>query len=176
MTIRPESPDDAPAIAALTERAFLNAPHTSHTEHLIVDALRRSGQLAVSLVAVDDTTGDLVGHVALSPVTISDGSTGWFGLGPISVEPDRQRAGIGTRLMRSSLGQLIARGASGCVLVGDPAFYTRFGFVADGRLIVPGIPTQYVLSLPLDDSSPRGTVAFHESFQVTDSGGKSPLS
>jgi putative acetyltransferase len=170
MTIRPESPADAPAIAGLTERAFLDAPHTSHTEHLIVDALRSAGQLAVSLVAVDDGAGDLVGHVALSPVTISDGSPGWFGLGPISVEPDRQRAGIGTRLMQAALADLIARGASGCVLVGDPAFYTRFGFILDGRLIVPGIPPEFVLSLALGDApTPSGTVGFHEAFQVTNS-------
>ncbi|MFX5522399.1 N-acetyltransferase, partial [Acinetobacter baumannii] len=76
---------------ALTEAAFRNAAHSSHTEQFIVDALRARGELSVSLVAEMD--GKVIGHVAVSPVTISDGSTGWFGLGPISVLPAWQGQG-----------------------------------------------------------------------------------
>lgn len=99
--IREESPADTAAIHALTAAAFLNAPHTAHTEQFIVDALRKAGALALSLVAEEG--GEVVGHVALSPVSISDGSTGWYGLGPISVEPALQRRGIGSLLMRAAL-------------------------------------------------------------------------
>lgn len=111
--VRAETAADAGAIAALTEAAFLNAEHTSHTEQFIVGALRRTGQLSVSLVAHDE--GQVVGHVAVSPVTISDGSARWYGLGPVSAAPGRQREGIGSQLMRQALDQLRGSGAAGCV-------------------------------------------------------------
>src|SRR6266852_1518582 len=79
--IRNETAADVPVIEAVTSAAFLNAPHTSHTEQFIVNALRRTGKLAISLVA--DVEGSVVGHVAVSPVSISGGASGWFGLGPI---------------------------------------------------------------------------------------------
>ena len=77
------------AIRRVTEAAFLNAPHTSHTEQYIVDELRRCSRLTISLVAVE--RDGVVGHIAISPVTISSGVRGWYGLGPISVLPNRQR-------------------------------------------------------------------------------------
>ncbi|MFX5839845.1 N-acetyltransferase, partial [Acinetobacter baumannii] len=81
--IRFEIPEDVVRIHALTAAAFLNAPHTDHTEQFVVDALRSANALTISLVAEEG--GEIVGHVAVSPVSISDGSSGWFGLGPISV-------------------------------------------------------------------------------------------
>lgn len=101
MILRPETPADALAIEQLTAAAFEQAPHSSHTEHFIVNALRRAGQLSVSLVA--EEAGHIIGHMALSPVTLSDGSTGWYGLGPISVAPERHGQGIGSQLMRAAL-------------------------------------------------------------------------
>ena len=79
MIIRKERVGDVPRIHQLTRDAFLNAPHTDHTEQFIVDALRSAGALSISLVA--ERAGEVLGHVAVSPVTISDGTTGWFGLG-----------------------------------------------------------------------------------------------
>ena len=72
-TFRSEHPGDGPGIAALTDAAFANAAHSSGTESAIVSALRHAGALSVSLVAEADS--QLLGHVAISPVTISDGST-----------------------------------------------------------------------------------------------------
>ncbi len=83
ITIRQENHSDIQSIHDVTIAAFLNAPHTDHTEHLIVQALRDSGALTISLVAESQTK--IVGHVALSPVTISDGASGWYGLGPNDV-------------------------------------------------------------------------------------------
>lgn len=97
LSIRPEMPADVPAIHAVTVAASLNAPHSDHTEQFIVDALRASGVLSISLVA--EESGAVVGHVAVSPISISDGAVGWFGLGPISVSPKKQGRGIGSRLM-----------------------------------------------------------------------------
>ena len=114
-----ESTDDAVQIHEVTAKAFLNAPHTDHTEQFIVDALRCNGALTISQVA--KVGGEIVGHVAISPVTLTNGATGWFGLGPISVLPEYQGRGVGSKLMKSSLGDLEAMGASGCVVLGDPS-------------------------------------------------------
>ena len=99
VTISNEQPEDIDTITRLTTAAFENEAHSSHTEQFIVNALRHCGQLTVSLVAVED--GEVVGHVAISPVRISSSSSGWYGLGPISVWPDRQ--GIGSALMKAAV-------------------------------------------------------------------------
>lgn len=166
MSIKPrsETAGDAPAIAAVTASAFANAPHTTHTEQYIVAALRRAGELTVSLVAEID--GAVIGHVAISPVSISDGAPGWFGLGPVAVLPQHQRRGIGSRLVREGLRLLRARGASGCVVLGEPHYYGRFGFQADPGLILPGVPPEYFQAISLDASRPRGTVSYREAFKA----------
>lgn len=160
--IRQEAPSDVAAIHAVTVAAFWNAPHTDHTEQFIVDALRKAGVLSVSLVA--EQAGRVVGHVAVSPVSVSDGSIGWYGLGPISVLPELQRRGIGSLLMKEALRRLRDKGAAGCVLLGDPAYYSRFGFKAELELVLPGVPPEYFLALLFGPSVPRGTVTYHESF------------
>ncbi|MCY1215691.1 Acetyltransferase (GNAT) domain protein [compost metagenome] len=163
--IRPESPSDADAIAQLTTAAFLTAPHTSHTEAFVINALRRAGQLTVSLVA---QAGDrLVGHVAISPVTVSSGATGWYGLGPISVAPDLQGQGIGSQLMHAALADLRRLGAAGCVLLGDPAYYGRFGFAARPGLVLDGVPPEYFQALAFDGGYPAGSVQYHDAFSAT---------
>lgn len=166
VTTRSETSADRHAIEAVTTSAFLNAPHTSHTEQYIVNALRQAGRLSVSLVA--EAEGTLIGHVAMSPVSISDGALGWFGLGPISVLPQHQRQGIGSELMRAALRTLRERGASGCVVLGDPEYYGRFGFQADPNLVLPGFPPEYFQAISFDSSKPRGTVTYHEAFEAQD--------
>jgi len=151
-------------IEVVTASAFLKAPHTSHTEQYIVNALRRAGKLAISLVA--ETDGTLIGHVAISPVAISDGTSDWFGLGPISVLPRHQCRGVGSRLVREALQILRERGASGCVVLGEPEYYGKFGFQADPDLVLPGVPPQYFQAISFDSSKPRGTVTYHEAFNA----------
>ena len=166
LLIRPETPADVPAIFALTEAAFRTAAHSAGTEQFIVNALRRSGALAVSLVAESD--GRVIGHVAVSPVTVTDGAAGWYGLGPISVSPEHQRTGIGSQLMRAALQALKDRGGSGCMLVGDPAYYRRFGFRPEPGLVYPGVPPEYFLVLAFGRGLPQGVVTFHEGFGATE--------
>lgn len=160
--IRREASGDVAAIEAVTRAAFLSAPHTSRTEHHVVRALRRSGNLAVSLVATVDS--DVVGHIAMSPITVSDGSPRWYGLGPLSVEPLCQKRGIGNQLVEVGLTALRELGAKGCVVLGDPAYYKRFGFQADVRLVLPDVPPEYFLVLAFSSDIPSGTVTYHESF------------
>jgi putative acetyltransferase len=162
--IRAETAADVSAIEAVTMAAFLNAPHTSHTEHFIVSSLRKAGKLALSLVA--DAQGTIVGHVAVSPVSLSDGTSGWFGLGPISVIPEHQHRGVGSRLMQEALCRLREQGAAGCVLLGEPAFYGRFGFRADPTLILPGVPPEYFQALAFGSSRPHAVVTYHGAFNA----------
>jgi len=164
ITIRSEAPSDVAAIERLTAEAFLAAPHTSHTEHLIVRELRNAGQLSISLVAEDD--GAIVGHLAVSPVSISDGSEGWYGLGPISVVPERQRQGIGGRLMVQALAALRRMEACGCVVVGDPDFSSRFGFKTEAALVLPNVRREHFQALTLLGPVPSGMVSYHEAFST----------
>jgi putative acetyltransferase len=164
--IRKEAPTDVAAIEDVTVAAFLNAAHTDHTEQFIVSALRNSGRLSVSLVA--DDNGAVIGHVAVSPVTVSGGAVGWYGLGPISVAPEHQGRGIGTQLMEQALAELHKLGASGCVVLGDPPYYSRFGFKAEPSLVLPDVPPEYFQAISFVGPSPSGTVSYHQSFAAQD--------
>lgn len=164
MQIRAESPADMGAIEAVTVAAFRHAEHTSHTEQFIVRALRDSGQLVISLVAEEGDS--IIGHVAVSPVTIDGASCDWYGLGPISVLPAHQGRGVGSRLMRDALARLQALGAAGCVVLGDPGYYQRFGF-APSTLVLPGVPPRYFQSLCFKQPVPSGSVEYHASFDAT---------
>lgn len=169
VTIRKETKDDAQAIRALQYEAFkghpMHKPGAEPTEHLIVDALRADGALTLSLVAAAED-GTLLGHAAFSTVLIAGRDLGWHALGPIGVLPGHQRGGIGAALMRSGIEAMRNAGAAGIVLVGDPAFYTRFGFTADPALTMPGVPPEYLLSLPLATTTPIGEVTHHQAFHA----------
>jgi putative acetyltransferase len=162
VVVRPEVPGDVDAIFAITRAAFTGHPHSQGTEPYIVNWLRSAGGLTLSLVATVE--GRAVGHVAFSPVTLSDGTEGWFGLGPVSVLPGLQRRGIGTALIQEGLARLRATGAAGVVLVGDPAYYGRFGFRHRPELTLADVPPAVFLALPLAGPIPRAGVTFHEAF------------
>ena len=161
-TIRPERASDEAAIRALVAAAFDGHPHSDGSEPGIVDALRADGDLAISLVAEEG--GAIVGHVAFSPVSVSDGCQGWFGLGPAAVDPARQGEGIGTALIERGLDLLRDRGAAGCVVLGDPAYYARFGFAHDPALTYPGPPPEYFQRLVIGNSGAQGVVAYARAF------------
>jgi putative acetyltransferase len=108
----------------------------------------------------------IIGYIAISPVTISDGSKGWFGLGPISVLPDRQRQGVGSELTKRALSRLKNMGASGGVVLGEPNYYRRFGFTVEPSLVLPGVPPEYFQALCYSSEIPRGEVAYHEAFNA----------
>ena len=164
--IRNENESDIEVISEITKEAFLCLAISDHTEQFIIMALRKANALTISLVAEKETK--VIGHIAFSPVTISDGSPNWYGLGPISVLPELQKQGVGKRLMRKGLSLLKSLGASGCVLVGDPGYYEQFGFRSLPHLVVDGVPPQYVLALPLEENETHGTVVFHEGFNAKD--------
>src|SRR3990172_559695 len=136
MIIRPETLGDHDSIRNILIAAFANHPYSHQTEHLIVEALRADDALTVSLVAEVD--GTVVGQIAFSPVSIDGKDCGWLALGPVAVLPSYQRQGIGQALVNEGLKTIWSIGVQGCVLVGDPAFYRRFGFYLDFcKMMVP---------------------------------------
>jgi putative acetyltransferase len=165
MIIRKETAADIEAISEVTMAAFMTLFISNHTEQFIINALRAAGALTISLVAEID--GRVVGHVAFSPVTISDGAVGWYGLGPVSVLPEYQRQGIGKALIDKGLSLLRESGGQGCALVGDPNYYKRFGFRNYPELVHEGIFQEVFLALPFTEKVPQGTVVFHEGFSAT---------
>jgi putative acetyltransferase len=164
MMIRAETPGDIDSIRQLTEAAFKPMPFSEGTEARIVDDLRLAGDLTISLVAVED--GDVIGHVAFSPIDIDGQHRGWFGLGPISVAIARQRQGIGKMLISKGLELLRNRGANGCALIGNPDIYGRVGFSSDGRLKYRSIEARLVQHLVLKGEAPVGTIRFAPAFEA----------
>ncbi|WP_421989486.1 GNAT family N-acetyltransferase [Qipengyuania sp.] len=162
IAIRPEEPRDHAAIGVVTQAAFADSPHSDGSEVRIIDRLRSDGDLTLSLVAEDGER--IVGHVAVSPVQITDGSRDWYGLGPIAVLPSLQRQGVGLRLMQRAIADMRMRGARGIVLLGDPAYYQRFGFEHDPQLVFPGPPAEYFQRLVIDGDAPSGTVSYAPAF------------
>ena len=162
MDIRLERSGEEQAISKLITEAFASAEHSDGTEAQIVDRLRNAGALTLSLVAED--AGAIVGYAAFSPVTIDARPAGWFGLGTIAVSPARQRKGIGDRLISHGLEMLISYGSAGCVVLGEPEYYGRFGFKADRRLTYPGPPPEYFQALAFGGGMPSGIVAYHPAF------------
>lgn len=108
----------------------------------------------------------MVGHIAVSPVTISSGSEGWFGLGPVSVLPSKQGSGVGSGLIRAAIEALRQLHAAGCVVLGEPSYYGRFGFRSDTRLQYPHAPAEYFQVQSFTGEIPEGTVEYDDGFNV----------
>jgi putative acetyltransferase len=167
LIIRKEKYSDIDKITDITEAAFKDHPLSNNTEQFIINGLRKAKAMAISLVAEKD--GKLIGHIAFAPVRISGVSSNWYGLGPISVLPEYQNQGVGKALISEGLSALKSIGGRGCVLVGDPGYYKRFGFKALPGLTHEGVPKKFVLALTFEEkNSPEGNIGFHESFRATE--------
>ena len=164
IVIRNEMDDDVSTITEVTIAAFKTLAISNHTEQFIIEALRAVDALTVSLVA--EVNGRVIGHIAFSPVTISDGTPNWYGLGPVSVLPEQQRRGIGKALIWEGLSRLKDLNARGCCLVGHPDYYKKFGFKNISGLMLEGVPQEVFFTLSFDGHTPQGTVTFHEGFKA----------
>lgn len=160
--IRPERPDDHDVLGELITSAFAGRPYAEGDEAELLVALRRGDALVLSLVA--ELGGVVVGQAAFSPARASDGSEGWYALGPVAVLPAHQGQGIGSRLVRAGLEVLAGLGADGCILVGDPAYYTRFGFRVCPENAPVGQPADYFMVKVLGGRRPEGPISFHDAF------------
>ena len=164
IVIRNETHNDICAITEVTIAAFKTLEISNHTEQFIIEALRAAKALTVSLVAEMD--GRVIGHIAFSPVTISDGTPNWYGLGPVSVLPAYQRQGIGKALIQEGLSRLKDMTAQGCCLVGHPDYCRKFGFKNMSGLVYEGVPQEVFFALSFDGHTPQGTVTFHGGFKA----------
>jgi putative acetyltransferase len=162
LIIRPETPGDHAAIYDLTQRAFAPMPYAGGDEQDLINKLRDAGALVMSLVAELD--GRIAGHVAFSPAFAANGSDGWYALGPVSAEPELKHQGIGSAIINAGIEKLRERDAAGCVLVGNPAYYSRFGFLPYPALCPPGEPAEFFQILPLRIVEPTAVVHFHRLF------------
>ncbi|MDJ0925523.1 MAG: N-acetyltransferase [Acidimicrobiia bacterium] len=165
VTIKPETADDQQAIYDMNVAAFDGRVEEAD----LVDALRTAGDLLLSLVAWH---GDqIVGHVAFSRVTIdgAEGPEGGVALAPVGVQPEHQNCGVGTRLIEAGIGQLAELGESVVLVVGNPAYYTRFGFsIEQGTGYPSDYSGNYYMALLLDTTSttPRGPVRYPDAFAL----------
>jgi putative acetyltransferase len=164
IVIRSETDPDVSAITEVTVAAFKALEISNHTEQFIIEALRAAKALTVSLVA--EVNGRVIGHIAFSPVTISDGTRNWYGLGPVSVLPEYQRNGVGKALIQEGLSRLKDLNAHGCCLVGHPDYYRKCGFKNVSGLVHEGVPQEVFFALSFDGHTPQGTVMFHEGFKA----------
>ena len=164
VAIRNETDVDASAITEVTVSAFKSLEISNHTEQFIITALRAAKALTVSLVAEID--GRVIGHIAFSPVAISDGTQDWYGLGPVSLLPDYQGQGIGKALIKEGLSRLKDMNARGCCLVGHPDYYKKFGFRNMPGLLLEGVPKDVFFALSFAGPAPKGTVTFHDAFKA----------
>lgn len=164
VVIRNETDADMGVITDVTIAAFETLEISNHTEQFIIETLRAANALTVSLVAELD--GRVVGHIAFSPVNISDGARNWYGLGPVSVLPEYQRKGIGKSLIREGLSRLKDLNARGCCLVGHPDYYKKLGFKNVSGLVHEGVPPEAFFALCFDGHFPQGAVTFHEGFKA----------
>ena len=170
IVIRSETDADVGPITEVTLSAFRTLEISNHTEQFIIAALRAAKALTISLVA--EVGGRLVGHIAFSPVVISDSTPHWYGLGPVSVLPEYQRKGIGKALIQKGLSRLKDMNAQGCCLVGHPEYYRRFGFENIPGFVLAGVPQEVFFALSFDGHYPQGEVTFHEGFQANGQSGQ----
>ena len=164
MIIRDEMVNDGSAIRSVVAAAFKDMPFSRQTETAIVEALRRTGAMTISLVACDEDA--VIGHIAFSPVQIDGRDQGWFGLGPVAVRPDKQRRGVGASLIREGLRRLEMCGAKGCVVLGDPAYYRRFGFRTSPDLHLANVPPDHFMALPFGKGMPSGEARYTAAFDA----------
>ncbi|MDO9486727.1 MAG: N-acetyltransferase [Actinomycetota bacterium] len=164
LKLRDEQAADIAAIARVTIAAFADEPHSDQTEQFVIAQLRARGELTLSIVATIDE--QVVGQITASPVQISGGQTEWYGLGPLSVEPALQGIGVGSALMHEALVRLRAIGAQGCVLLGDAAYYSRFGFQVRPELTYPGGPPEHFQAIRLLGDFAHGVVTYSPAFQA----------
>ena len=163
-TIRAEAMGDERTIYDLVKRAFAPMPFSDGDEQDLVNTLRERGQLALSLVAIDPEDA-IFGYIAFSPATIGHEECNWYQLAPVAVCPTLQHRGIGSALIGEGVEQLRRGGARGVAVVGNPAYYERFGFV-----VVPGLDplsahdAPYFRAMVLAGDAPSGMLRYASAF------------
>ncbi|WP_435416672.1 N-acetyltransferase [Parerythrobacter aurantius] len=163
VSIRPEQAGDERAIRALTQAAFRDRAYADGDEADVIERLRADGDLVLSLVATNADQA-IIGHVAFSPVVIEGAAGSWYQLGPVSVIPSGQSAGIGSALIEEGIRRLKGSGAHGIALVGNPDYYSRFGFTRDHGLSLSQALDPFLQVLVLKGDLPSGKLTLARGF------------
>ena len=170
VVIRPEREADHPAIADVVRAAFVRHPDEVAS---FVEAIRASEQFIAELALVAEDSSGVIAHVMLSWVGIEGGSRPRIlNLTPMSVRPDRQRMGVGTRLIRDALGRAERVGEPAVMVEGIPGYYPRFGFepaIALGFISPnPSIPDEAFMVKRLPGYSPdlAGQIVYPPAFDA----------
>lgn len=161
MNIRSEKPEDYPEIYDLVKTAFQTANVTNGKEQDLVNELRAADTYVPELALVAEENGKLIGHIMLSETHINDGSKSHTALyiAPLSVALEHRSKGIGSALIEASFKRAKALGYTAVVLVGDPAYYHRFGFKSSidyGITSTHEIPAEYVMACELTPHALNG--------------------
>ena len=155
--LRTERPGDMLPVYELVSAAF-GRPDEAE----LVNRLRECGAAVVTMVEEEEY--EFMGHLMLSPITI-DGQEGpWLGLAPVAVHPDWQGQGIGSDLVREGLDTALEMDWKAVVVLGDPAYYGRFGFMSNARLTLDGVPPEYFMHVAFSPVYGGGTVTYHPGF------------
>lgn len=161
---RPEAPADADAIRSLLEQAF-----ETSAEADLVERLRRDGDLVLEMVAVDSEHG-MVGHISFPRLRVEHMGSELpaVGLAPLAVAERCRRQGIGADLVSAGLDNLAIRRETLLFVVGDPAYYMRFGFAAEtAQPFACAYAGPHFMALRLADSAPRaGAVRYPAAFDA----------
>ena len=160
--VRPEKKSDREIIWELTKLAFSGKPYAGGNEQDLIDNLRELNVLSASLVAVDGS--EVVGQITFSPASISSGEGNWYALGPISVLPHRQSEGIGGLLIEAGMKVIEHMGAWGCILTGNPDYYSRHGFTLANVHCPDNEAEEYFMLRLSGVNKPVGKFAFHDAF------------
>lgn len=161
-TVRKEHAGDEAAIHAMTQRAFDGHPYSDGDEADVIDRLRTDGDLLLSLVA--DDGGKIVGQATYSAARLSNGEEGWMVVGPVAVEPARQGEGIGRALLKAGDLAMKAHGAKGITVLGDPALYTRFGYMQHTPMQLEGDLGEYLQVKSFGAPIPSATLTYAPAF------------
>ena len=162
MKIRLERPEDISTIGILTNEAFKTVSYGDGTEADIINAMRTDGSLSLSMVAED--ADQIRGQVTVSPAKVG-GANGWYGIGPIAVDKNHFKQGIGSAMMHATIGWAWGMGASGLVLAGNPDYYLRFGFENDCGLTYLEHAPKYIHRLTLHGPAATGEITFAPALQ-----------
>jgi len=147
IAIRPATGGDVAAIDALLRKAFPDAGEAMLVQRLCID-----GDMVLTLVADEEDTGSLAGVIVHSrmAVEIAGKPIAAVALAPLAVDPGQRGQGVAEALVRASLAQLADAGAMLVFVLGDPAYYERFGFSVDwARGFASPYAGDYLMALPL---------------------------
>lgn len=171
--VRQETGADFDGVYQVVKAAFLNAPYSIHEEDLVV-RLRNSAAFIPELSLVAEAEGKIVGHIMFTKIAIKaeEETHTALVLAPVSVSPEMQGKGIGTKLILE--GHKIARelGFSSVILVGHAGYYPRFGYnrASNFGLTLPiEVPDEAFMACQLTEnalSEVEGVVEFPKEFGI----------